>query len=498
MEQVSQASSFLTDLLSNLADGIMTFLPAVLILFVTWIVARILRGAVSRLLSRTNVDNRLAGAVGGTGGFSIEGILGTIVFWLVMLFGINIALGQLDLGNVSQPISDLVSEVTGFIPNLLSAAVLGLIAWVIATVVRKLILGVTENTNLDERLSAWDSEAVVDGQVVEKREATIGPALATAAFYLIFLLFLPAILDALGMDGLLAPINDMMSDLLGFLPNLFGAAIIGVVGYFIARIVRQIVSSLLAATPLDNMVSRAGMNQKASSLIGLFLFAFIMLVVVTQALDALRMPAISGPATSMIGSIFDVVPRLIGAVVILGVSYLIGRLISGLVTELLTGVGFNDMPARLGLGNFGGNRTASEMVGYLVLIGTMLLALGGAANALQFDTLTQVVDGLLPFAGNVVLAAVFIGIGLWLANFVAGLLKDSGASNFVVSLARFAVTIFAVFMGLQNVGVGGDIVNLAFGLMLGAVAIAAGLAFGLGGRETAGRELERFVNNIRE
>jgi len=71
-------------------------------------------------------------------------------------------------------------------------------------------------------------------------------------------------------------------------------------------------------------------------------------------------------------------------------------------------------------------------------------------------------------------------------------------SNFVSRVAQIAIIVFAASISLRELGLANDVINLAFGLTLGALALAAALAFGLGGREVAGRELDRFVTQMRE
>jgi hypothetical protein len=98
------------------------------------------------------------------------------------------------------------------------------------------------------------------------------------------------------------------------------------------------------------------------------------------------------------------------------------------------------------------------------------------------------------FAGQVLLGLVIFAIGLYLANLVARTVKASGVAQAgLLALAvRVSILALAGAMALRQIGLANEIINLAFGLLLGAVAVAAALAFGLGGRETASRELEAW------
>jgi hypothetical protein len=101
--------------------------------------------------------------------------------------------------------------------------------------------------------------------------------------------------------------------------------------------------------------------------------------------------------------------------------------------------------------------------------------------------------------GQLVLALIILGIGIYLANLARGVVLSAGGENaaFLASVARIAILVLAGAMALRQLGIADDIVNLAFGILLGALGIAAALAFGLGGRDVAGREVERFVKSLR-
>jgi hypothetical protein len=233
-------------------------------------------------------------------------------------------------------------------------------------------------------------------------------------------------------------------------------------------------------------------------LVGTFVYTLILLYTIVSALESLQIEAISGPATRMLDTITNAVPNILGAALVLIISYFIGRLIANLVTDLLTGVGFNAVPARIGL-NLTGTRTPSQLVGYLILITIMLFAAVSAAELLGSVFLSSILATFLGFLGQLVLALIILGIGIYLANLARGVVLSAGGENaaFLASVARIAILVLAGAMALRQLGIADDIVNLAFGILLGALAIAAALAFGLGGRDVAGREVERFVKSLR-
>jgi cytochrome bd-type quinol oxidase subunit 2 len=129
----------------------------------------------------------------------------------------------------------------------------------------------------------------------------------------------------------------------------------------------------------------------------------------------------------------------------------------------------------------------------------MLFASIEALRLLGFGSVAELVTSFAAFAGQVILGLIVFAIGLYLANLAAKTIKASGAAQagMLALAARVSILALAGAMALRQMGLANEIINLAFGLLLGAVAVAAALAFGLGGRETASRELEAWVKSAR-
>ena len=297
----------------------------------------------------------------------------------------------------------------------------------------------------------------------------------------------------------------MVDEILGFLPNLFAAGLILVIGWFVARIVQRVVANLLAAVGVDRLSEQVGIaaalgEQKLSGLIGLLVYVLILIPVLIAGLDALEMEAITQPASEMLDTILGAIPAIFGAFLVLAIAYVVGRVVSGLITNLLTGFGFNAILARLGLGQEPGEgqRTPAQIVGYLVLVAIMFFAAIEALRLLNFDLLATGLAQFTGFAGQVILGLIIFAIGLYLANLAATTINATGTAHagFLALAARIAIMVFAGAIGLQRMGLANEIVNMAFTLLLGAIAVAGALAFGLGGREIAARELDGWIESI--
>lgn len=481
---------------SPLGASVLNALSALAILIVGYIVARLVASIVRRLLKRTNVDNRLSTALKddtGSPAINIEQLVPQVVFWIVILFVLVAVLQKLNLPAVATPINALLEQITTvYLPRFGGAMLLFAIAWLIARTLKFLVLRAGAILKVDERLTRY--AALSEGERV-----SVTQSLATAVFWFIFLLFLPSVLTKLGINEIADPVEQMFGQVFAYIPNVFGALILFAVGWLIARIIRQIINNLLASLGVDNFGLRLGLSgeRSLSRLAGTTIYTFIMLFTIVAALDKLAIEAISGPATLMLTTILNAVPDLVGAVLVLTVSYFVGRMVASLITDMLTTLGVNGVPEKLGF-KLGGGRTLSQWIGYLLLVGVMLFAAVSAAEILGFTFLADILTTFTGFLGQVVLAAITFSIGLYLANMAYQVILSTGGATFTASIARLAILVLAGAMGLRQLGIADDIVNMAFGILLGALGIAAALAFGLGSREIAGREVERFLHTIRD
>jgi hypothetical protein len=285
----------------------------------------------------------------------------------------------------------------------------------------------------------------------------------------------------------------------------------------VAKVIRNIVTNLAAAAGADRLSERIGLSQatgrtRLSYLIGLLVYILVLVPVIVAALNALQVEAVTGPASAMLAQFLEAIPRIFVAVLILVIAYVVGRLLASLVTSLLSGVGFNRIFQGLGFRSTQAEASATEVshragdrtrmdtrtpagiVGILILVGVMLFAATEAANSLGLEALALLIGDFTILAGRILLGLVIFAIGLYLANLAYSAVKQSDTSQATVLAigARVSIIVLAAAMGLRQMGLADSIINLSFGLTLGAIAVAAALAFGLGGRDVAREQLERF------
>ncbi|GLS16612.1 mechanosensitive ion channel [Hydrogenophaga electricum] len=473
---------------STMGGHIPQLLGALGIFILGWFIAVVVRAGARRSLGAVGVNRRF-GQLTGTQ-VDIEGAVGLGLFWVVLLFALVAVFNSLDLATVSGPFSAFTTELFAYAPRLLGGLALALVAWLLASVVRMVSQKLLDRTTLDEKLSAHADMA------------PIGENLAGALFWLVILLFVPAILGALGLQGLLDPLTQMVTKALDMLPNAVAALVIGGVGWILATVLRNLTTNLSRTAGIDKIGHRAGIGEtvRLSSVAGLLVFVAVFVPSLIAALDALKIEAISKPATDMLGMLMAAVPHLIAAALILVVTWLVATFASRLLTSLLATLGFDTLPERIGLSHAFTQVSASAFVGRVALFFAMLFATVEAANQLGFDQVGGIVETFIRFGGDILLGSAILVIGFWLANVAYQAIDQASGAHTkgLARIARFAILALVIAMGLRAMGIADDIVNLAFGLTLGAVAVAVALSFGLGGREAAGKLMDHWLARFRK
>ena len=462
-------------------------LAAVAILIVGWIIALVIAAGIKKVLSKLNTNQKLSTATGHRS--NIENILSRVVFWVVMIIAVIGALNVLNLNSVSGPFSNMVQQFLLFIPQLLAAVAVGFIGWIVANLVKVGLTKLLNKTQLDEKLS---QDVGVN---------SFSQNISEIVYWLILLLFLPIVLSILGLNGLLYPIQNMVNEAVVFLPNIFMAGIIIFVGYILAKIVRGITEGLLGSLNVQQHAEKIGLfkNSNLPKVLGSFVFAIIIITSLIIAFEALGVEAISQPATAMLYEIMNAIPHIIAAGLILILSYVVARFVANLVVEVVSGTGVDEIPAKLDVQRFLGTTKVSCVVGYLIVFFTMLFAVSEAANHLGFEQVSGLIAIFIYFGANILLGAVILVIGFWLANIVANVVQrgENNSARWLGNLVRVLIMGLVVAMGLRAMGIADSIVNLAFGLTLGAVAVAFALAFGLGGRQPAERLLSDLIDKAK-
>ncbi|MFQ5943636.1 MAG: mechanosensitive ion channel [Anaerolineales bacterium] len=493
---------FLPEGFEGLGPYLINIAIAIGVLIVGWLLAVIARAATRWILRRTGLDRRLSAMTGSpdeAGAVNLTLWISRAVYYLILLLVLVVVLQRLQLTIAAESIQVFLEEIFRFLPSIFWAGVLLLVAWIVASILRFLIARGLKTARLDEWLTR---QAEVDAP----QEAPVSETLGTVVYWLVFLVFLPAMIGVLGLEGLLEPIQGVVTEILGALPGIFGAGVIILLGWIAARIVRQVVANLLAGAGLDRFGERWGVqealgSQKLSEVVGTVVYVLILVPVAIAALDALEIDAVSQPASEILTTVLAAVPAVFAALLLLAVAYFVGRAVRGFITNALTGIGFNNVLGWIGLGGTEGaaGQTPSDIVGYLAWLAIMFFAVIEASDLLGFTIVADLISEFLVAAGGMVAGVVIFGLGLYFARIADRVIRGTGGSqaHLMAPVARVAIIVFSSALALRQTGIAEDIVNLAFGIVLGSVAVAAALAFGLGGRDVAAKEIEKWLKNLR-
>ncbi len=195
-------------------------------------------------------------------------------------------------------------------------------------------------------------------------------------------------------------------------------------------------------------------------------------------------------------------PALIGAVIILIVGWFIAGLLANLIERGLKAIGLERAVAHSGIGDFversGTKMSISGVIATLVKYFIFLIFVQAAANVIGIPQLTEIINRIILFIPNVVVAMAIIVIGSVIAKFLSGLVRSSvselgvGNPNLLATLTNYIVIGFAVIAAIDQLGIAATLVNTLLIGLIGSVALAIGLAFGLGGRDVAAQLTQKW------
>jgi hypothetical protein len=213
-------------------------------------------------------------------------------------------------------------------------------------------------------------------------------------------------------------------------------------------------------------------------------------------------------ATEALQNFLGFLPALVGAILILVIGWILAGLLASLVERVLKTVGFERAASTTGISSFvarsGSTWTASAIVAEIVKWFIRLIAIQAAASILGLDQISQIINAILLWLPNLVVAIAIIVIGALIARFVAGLVRGTTGqmgftnSDLLGSVAHYAILVFAVIAAVDQLGIAETVVNTLFTGLVGTVVIALGLAFGLGGQQTAARITEGWYESGRQ
>lgn len=389
-------------------------------------------------------------------------------------------------------------------PKILIALLILVVTWAVARAVKWILQ------------KAIDRSPALKRHVTGTPEETVGHQLGTIAKLIIWLVGIMAALRFLGVGEILAPINDLVTEIFAFLPHLVAAGLIFFVGLVVARIVRRLVETVLIAANVDGLLARIGIGSTEGTIrtpaeavpagaapgatrasiaraAGILVYALIIIPVSIAALQALEISSIAAPATAMLNQILAAIPHVLAAALWIGIAFVAGRFLKTIIEAILPPTGFDDAIRSTGV--LPGSAFPSRIVANIAMIAVILAAAIEAANQLGGGTVAIFLAQVTELGGKVIFGTLIIVVGIFLARIISGLVASgTGEGGYAQTIIRYAIIALFTAIGLTFMGLADQIVMLAFGLILGSAAVACALAFGLGGRDAAARILENWAD----
>ena len=199
------------------------------------------------------------------------------------------------------------------------------------------------------------------------------------------------------------------------------------------------------------------------------------------------------PFEDAFSKLLSFIPNLLGGLVILVVGYFVAKILGNLVGRLLGRVGFDGWMERAGVSGVlqrsGTGLTASAMLGKVVFWFVFLISFTMFASALGVPEISNFMSDMLGYIPRIFAAIVIVCLAALFANFLAAVIRGATGNETLAKVARYAVLVYAAFAALTQLGVAVQLTGNTLLIVLAGAALALGLAFGLGGREMAGRAL---------
>lgn len=373
------------------------------------------------------------------------------------------------------------NQITGSFGKPIAALIIIILGWFIAGILKKVIKKLLQKTGIDGKLTS---------------KVKVSEIISKLFYFLIMMFVFMLALEKLGMTSVLEPVKNLLNGFTSFIPNIIGATLVGYIGYMLATIVSELVglsgNTIKKFTPKLNLPE----NINLVTILKKVVFIFIFIPLLISALNILNLTAVSEPATNMLQSFFEAIPKVLVATIIIIIFAIGGRFLSGLIKDLLESLNLNDVLKKANLDSVFGKTNIEKVIANIVYAFIILFGIMTAIDKLEFTKLSEMMNTIINLGGNILFGLLILAIGNWIANLASKSFMKSGDNVFVGNIIKVAVLAIFLAIGLRRMGIADDIINLAFGITLGAVALTIVLSFGLGGREAAGKQMSKILDKF--
>ncbi|HEL9599055.1 TPA: mechanosensitive ion channel [Streptococcus suis] len=393
-------------------------------------------------------------------------------------------------------IDSLFYPLLSALPGVIRMLVLVIIAFVLAGLLRKLTLAGLNKIQFSQKLQEWGVIKPEDnGQALIK-------TLGQLVYFLVILFFLPSILSGLNISSTVDPISSMFEKFFAFIPNMIAAGLILFVGTFFCKFIKGLLTGVLERLDIDawytkvtGQVKLPFDSQQIISVLSTVVYVLIFIPILTLALETLGITSISQPIVTILNQVIGILPNVLVALILIAVGSFVAKLIGNLLENLLETAGINNYSKYLFAKeevNFELSAIITQIVRAIIIVFFFIQAI----QVLNLEVFNSVGSALLAYLPSLISALAIVILAIIASNLVANFLQKVTDSPLVITIVRYLIIVFAVFMALDQLKFAQHIVQSTFTIVLGALAVAFALAFGLGGRDFAARQLEKLEKKI--
>lgn len=386
---------------------------------------------------------------------------------------------------------NILNSIATGIGSVVRTVIFLVVAFVVAAIVKSLVLKLLGKGKVSQFLDKLDPEE--EGKAGSTRDF-----IGKLVYLVVFLLFVPTIFSSLGMDQVSSPIIGLLSTIWGYVPNIVAAVIILIIGSFVAKLVRQLLTTVFDKLNVNKLQEKAGIEvsntAKLSGTLAYIVYVLILIPMIIMALDVLNISVISDPAVHMLNLIFGFIPNIFVGLVIIVIGCMIGKFVGQIVTRLIASAGLDAKLAKL-MDDNKQKFSLSKVVGTVVYVVVVIFFVVEGVNVLKLEVLTNIGAAVISYMPAVLSAVLILAIAFFASSLVEKALRKNGLAAYGL-IAKAAILVLGAFMVLSQLGIAADIVNSAFKLILAAVAVAFAIAFGVGGRDFASHTLKKLEDNL--
>ncbi len=487
-------------------------LLGLVLLFVGWIVAKILQTTIILASKKLGVDKPFETAQAGAVSAVPESkrpssIIGISTFWVVMMFVLIGFFSAMNLSMVAQPLQAMLNKVSSGIPNLIGALFLLGIGWLVASLLRSGVSKALGKIEADQKLKKF---GLLNEEMAEKKRFSQVVGLLT--YGLVLLVFAQSALELIGLKLVASTAQGLVDSAVGVMPHIMSAALVFFVALLIASLIRPMVSGFLETAGIDKHSHHFGIEdsdeekkpKSLSQLFGNVVFWLILLFAFPAVLDQLQLTAVVEPLRGVWDKVFAALPNLGAALLMILGVYFGFKIFAPIFKGLLENIGVDNLLGKVGLTNlqdkFDGDEvklSPSEVVVRTVMLVISLMVTQEILHVLNLTYLADMVQSIVNFLPNVLVAVIIIGVALRVGSLLGDLAEgaasglDKATATTLKAMTKIAVFFFGGSLALTQLGIGGSVVEGTTIVLAGGIALAFAISVGLGAKPA----VEKFIDS---